>query len=244
MITMSYDLHTHSTYSDGKDTLAVNIETAISRGLTKIGLTDHAYCHMSEGIRLKKMDQYIKDAYAMKAAYKDDIEVLVGMEYNILNLNGDTDILDAYKDAIELKLLGVHKAARYSNFKSYYYFLFIQIAQRARRRADVVQAVTDAHIKAFERYKIDIFAHPGSLAKLDVGRLAEVCAAKNIKMEINARHQDWTESDVRAALDTKVEFILGSDAHWAKAVGEHGYADAFIRKHGIPLNRVVNAADA
>ena len=219
------------------------MKTAISRGLKKIGLTDHAYRHQTEGVRLKKMDQYIREAYAMKDAYKNDIEVLVGMEFNLLDLDGGTDIMKEYQDAIELKLLGVHKAARYSDAKSCYYLLLIQALKNARRRSDVVNAVTGAYLKAIERYPVDIIAHPAYVAKINIGKLAKACADKHIKLEINARHQNWSDDEVRAALDTNVEFILGSDAHRARAIGVHGYADRFIRTHGIPLDRVVNAAD-
>ena len=36
-----YDLHTHSTYSDGTNTVAQNVALAVERGLAGIGVTDH-----------------------------------------------------------------------------------------------------------------------------------------------------------------------------------------------------------
>jgi len=38
---LNYDLHTHSTYSDGKGSLHDNIHAAEAMGLSHIALTDH-----------------------------------------------------------------------------------------------------------------------------------------------------------------------------------------------------------
>ena len=241
---MRYDLHTHSTYSDGKDTLEANIEAAIKKGLTKIGLTDHAYRHQLEGVPLGRLDDYLSEAYALKEKYKKDIDVIVGMEFNLLDIEGRVDIPKGYEKAFELKLLGSHKAARYGDMKSYYYLLMVQALKKERQPKKVIEIATGAYIKAVERYKIDILAHPGYVTRVDMGRLAAVCEKTGTLIEINARHQNMTDTDIRAVLDTGAKFILGSDGHRPEAIGVHEYADRFIKANDIPLERIVNADEA
>ena len=42
------DLHTHSTYSDGKASPEEVILSAIGKGLSEIGLSDHSYTFFDE----------------------------------------------------------------------------------------------------------------------------------------------------------------------------------------------------
>lgn len=63
-----YDLHTHSTCSDGTNTITENVKLALDRGLTGIAITDH---DTTEG-------------YAEAAAAADgaDLEIVTGIEFS------------------------------------------------------------------------------------------------------------------------------------------------------------------
>jgi predicted metal-dependent phosphoesterase TrpH len=63
-----YDLHTHSTCSDGTNTITDNVELALARGLTGIAITDH---DTTEGYE-----------EAISAADGADLEVVTGIEFS------------------------------------------------------------------------------------------------------------------------------------------------------------------
>ena len=241
---MDFDPHTHSTFSDGKNTLEENILAGVGKGLKKIALTDHAYLHMAYGVSMRRLDEYLKEAYELKKAYNRDIEVLVGMEFNLLDTEGNIDIPLGYADEFELKLIGVHKLTKYSNFKSIVYMMGYQLFDKIRYSRKVLDINTKSYIAAIENNDIDIVAHPSNIARVDFKALAETCERTNTLLEINARHPDLRKGDVEKVLETKANFILGSDSHRAESIGECGYGSRFIEENSIPLNRVVNAFDA
>jgi len=39
----NFDLHVHSTFSDGVDTPEDIVKTALEHGMTRIGISDHSY---------------------------------------------------------------------------------------------------------------------------------------------------------------------------------------------------------
>lgn len=241
MIKMTFDLHTHSGYSDGKNTMEENIVSAIEKGLVKIGITDHAYRHTAYGVKRHALDGYLKNAMDLKKAYRKEIEVLVGLEFDLIDLDGHIDIPSGYEDAFDIKLLGVHKATRYSDFKSFSYLLAAQTSNQIRYSKKVMEANTQAFVAAVAQYDIDVLVHPNYITKVDMGKVAKACAAKGTLLEINARHEDMTKADMTAVLATDVKFVLGSDAHKAAHIGRHGYVERFIKDHGLNITRIVNA---
>ena len=76
------DLHTHSTYSDGKASPEEVILAAIDKGLSEIGLSDHSYTFFDESYCMKKerVEAYKAELAALKAKYAGKISVLCGVE--------------------------------------------------------------------------------------------------------------------------------------------------------------------
>ena len=123
---MNYaNLHTHSTYSDGKHSPREIIEEAISKNMTAIGISDHSYTLFDKAycIKQEKNAEYIKELRALKAEYADKIDVLVGIEldgfsegYNkadfdyvigschYINFDGDYRSVDSSLDGVLLAI--------------------------------------------------------------------------------------------------------------------------------------------
>jgi histidinol-phosphatase (PHP family) len=77
------DFHTHTTFSDGKNTPSEMIERAIALGMPSIGISDHSYTRHADGWCIEgdaRTDEYIAEVNRLKAVYKDRIEVLCGIE--------------------------------------------------------------------------------------------------------------------------------------------------------------------
>ena len=76
------DLHTHTTYSDGKNTPEEMVLAAVCAGLDTIGISDHSYTAIDESycIKKEKISAYVAEISALKENYKGKIEVLCGIE--------------------------------------------------------------------------------------------------------------------------------------------------------------------
>lgn len=78
------NLHTHSTYDDGKDTPTEMIEAAIKKGFGGIGFSGHSYMFFSPSysMSLAGTEEYKKEITALKQQYKDKIDVFLGLEFD------------------------------------------------------------------------------------------------------------------------------------------------------------------
>ncbi len=81
------DLHTHSTYCDGKNTLEEMTLGAIARGCETLGFSAHSprddendWC-----IKFADVKPYVAEIKALREKYKDKIELYAGFEYDILS---------------------------------------------------------------------------------------------------------------------------------------------------------------
>lgn len=76
------NLHTHTTYSDGVNTVEENILKAIEKGFVSIGFSDHSYTEFDSTYCMKKEaeEKYRQEVYALRDKYRDKIEVYCGLE--------------------------------------------------------------------------------------------------------------------------------------------------------------------
>lgn len=89
----NFDLHVHSTFSDGNNTIEDIVKEAISRGLVKIGISDHSYTSFDESYCISKINikKYIDEIKALRKKYKDKIEVLCGIEQDFYSLESTSN---------------------------------------------------------------------------------------------------------------------------------------------------------
>ena len=76
------DLHTHTVFSDGKNTPEEMVLAAISNNMDCIGISDHSYTKMDASYALppEKIPEYQRIIGQLKEKYKDRIKVLCGIE--------------------------------------------------------------------------------------------------------------------------------------------------------------------
>ncbi len=76
------NLHTHSTYDDGKTPLRTTVEKGISLGFETVGFSGHSWMPFSPAYAMtpEKTIEYIKEANALKAEYADRIHIACGIE--------------------------------------------------------------------------------------------------------------------------------------------------------------------
>ncbi|MBR5451673.1 MAG: histidinol-phosphatase [Clostridia bacterium] len=78
------NLHTHSTYCDGKDAPEQMILAAIEKGFKSIGFSGHSYTYFDavSSMSPEGTEQYKKEIRSLAEKYKDKIKVFLGIEYD------------------------------------------------------------------------------------------------------------------------------------------------------------------
>ena len=82
---MLSNLHTHTKFSDGKNTAEEVVLHAIERGFCSIGFSDHGFTARDLTYCMKDQDGYRKEILRLKNAYKDKIQVYLGVEEDCSN---------------------------------------------------------------------------------------------------------------------------------------------------------------
>ncbi len=94
---MLQNLHTHTTFCDGKNTPREMIESALMRGFDSLGFSGHAPTAQNtswETIK-SRVEDYIREVTALKDEYREKIKIFIGFELDLYS-NGlvDTSVLD------------------------------------------------------------------------------------------------------------------------------------------------------
>ncbi len=76
-----FDLHTHTVFSDGADSAEEMVRTAVDKGLTMLGFSDHSHVDWDEcGMSLKNTEAYRKEIARLKPLWAEKITLLCGLE--------------------------------------------------------------------------------------------------------------------------------------------------------------------
>ncbi|MBR2377244.1 MAG: histidinol-phosphatase HisJ family protein [Clostridia bacterium] len=96
------NLHTHSTYCDGKDTPEEMILEALNRGFNSIGFSIHSHVSRSSTliIPLENIENFKVEIKRLKEKYKGVIDVYLGIEYDLYS--------DSFEDCYEYTIGSVH----------------------------------------------------------------------------------------------------------------------------------------
>ena len=73
------NLHTHTIFSDGKGSLRDNIESAINKGMTSLGFSDHSFtaCDTSYCMKLSDYKNYRKAISDLKVEYAEKLPIFL-----------------------------------------------------------------------------------------------------------------------------------------------------------------------
>lgn len=77
---MLANFHTHTTFSDGKNTPEEVVRYAIDKGFVSLGFSDHGYTPYDERYCMKDTAGYLAEIRRLKAKYADKIQIYLGVE--------------------------------------------------------------------------------------------------------------------------------------------------------------------
>lgn len=111
------DYHTHTVYSHGKGTIEDNVKRAIEIGLEVIAITDHGPAHVFYGLRKRDFKKMREEIDKINEKYPQ-IKVLMGVEANLISLEGDIDVPDELMKYLDILLMGYHEGVMPKDFRS------------------------------------------------------------------------------------------------------------------------------
>lgn len=235
------DYHTHTIYSHGKGTVMENALRAKEIGLKEIAITDHGFEQMAFGIKRKKVPQLIEDC--KKATLETGVKVYVGMEANLCDENGRTDMgVNDYKD-FDIFLMGIHRFVKFTRFKDFWNVLVVNALYTAFKKEaskSLIRYNTRAYINSIEKYPIDAVTHLNFLCFCDVAEVAKAARDNGTYIELNSKKVHLSDEQLEKVRDTGVRFIVDSDAHSVDRIGDTKLVDELLSRVEVPRERIDN----
>jgi putative hydrolase len=228
------DYHTHTRYSHGRGTIRDNVAQAAALGLEAIAITDHGPGSIFVG--LKRGLEQIKDE-AKACADEFGIQVLVGLEANIVDLEGHIDIETSIIEELDILLVGLHHWVWPRNLQALCHFYgAVPLGWPGIREKN-----TEALIGAIRRYPVTCITHPGLKMAIDTAQLACAAVGYGTALEINTSHRQVDVDYIQVAAGTGVDFLINSDAHTPQRVGDFAWGVELVERSGLPWERVRNS---
>lgn len=236
-----WDLHTHTTYSHGKGSIEDNVKVAVKKGLKKIAISDHGPGHRGYGIKRAKIKEMRREIEELKPRYPE-IEILLGVEANVINKSGALDVTKEEFGLFDLVLAGYHYGAfdesPVHDLGVHAKNLFFQGLHTTSPRQKRMN--TDLMLKAVYENDILYITHPGAKYEIYMEEVAKACSERGIWMEVNNSHPFLTTEQIALCAGYDVTFVIGSDAHVPHKVGCCEMAVERFRDSGVDPKRIIN----
>jgi DNA polymerase (family 10) len=197
------DLHTHSTYSDGLDTLETMVHRAVAIGHEYIAITDHSERANAARTVSRAGIARQRDEIARLRERYPGITILHGVEVDVMP-DGRLDFSDDVLASLDIVLASVHDPAG-------------QDARQLTRRS----------IAALRHPLVNVLSHPANQLvgrrsgyPLDFDALYAAAAETGTALEIDGApgHLDLDGEHARAAVAAGVTVTIDSDCHRARAL--------------------------
>jgi DNA polymerase (family X) len=220
------ELHAHSTYSDGRSSLAEMVAAARARGYHYFAFTDHSQSLGVTGGMSPDTWHAQRAELAQVRAQFPDMLILQGAEVEV-RADGTLDYPDELLAEMDIVVAAVHVSHRQPRE---------QITQRA------LNALRNPHV--------DVLAHPsGRLierrapSEVDLDRVIEEAAQTGCALEINANpvRLDLDDVHARRAVELGVPLVINTDAHSPADMDYLEYGVAVARRAWAGPDNVLNA---
>lgn len=223
------ELHTHSTWSDGKVSIRDMVLAAIEHNYKCIAITDHSHgLGIVQGLHPEDIQRQRKEIDEVQNEFGDNIRILQGIEVEI-KADGTLDYSDDILSSLDIVIASLHVSLRQPKE---------QITQR------LLNAVNNPHV--------DIIGHPtGRLlperegADLDMELILKTAAKTGVAMEINAhpKRLDLDDIHARRAIELGIPISINTDAHHPDQLDLIQYGIWTGRRGWVEPKNVLNTWD-
>lgn len=219
------ELHAHSTWSDGRNSIAEMAQAAQERGYEYIAITDHSpSLRVAGGVAVSDLKKKKKQIDELNGRFKN-FRILYGTEVEI-DSDGNLDYNDATLSEFDIVIAAIHSGFEQSKFK-----------------------LTQRLLKAIQNKYVHIIAHPTGvhLGKRDPYEIdfKEICKAASDTqtfLEINSfpLRLDLNSANVYFAKNQGVKFVINTDAHGLEHLDFMKYGIAVARRGWLEAKDVFN----
>jgi DNA polymerase (family 10) len=219
------DVHMHSTWSDGRETLETMVAACVERGYEYMAITDHSKAlAMTNGLDARRLRlQWLEVAEV--AARHPEIHLLRGMEVDIL-ADGTLDLEDEMLFGLDIVLVSLHS------------------------RFDLPRAEqTERVLKALEHPAVQVFAHPtGRLLNrrkpvdMEVDTVLRRAAELGVAVELNCNPDrlDLKDTHLMRARELGCKIVINTDAHRPHHLDLATYGIEQARRAWLSPEHVIN----
>lgn len=237
------DYHTHTFYSSGsfnskhaKGSIMENALVAKQKGLKEIGITEHGLGHKLYHLKRSNIVKMREEIEMAKKA--SQINVLLGIEANIISSSGDIDMTKEEIEMFDYIVVGFHQFARAKSVKEFFKFFLPNLLGIKTKKIKTQNTL--ALISAMKKYPIKFISHPGVKMPVYMEEVINTAIETNTMLEINGKRIAYTKSDIELINKNNIKLIINSDAHSAKSVAEVNKPLNFIIKNKIEINKINN----
>ncbi|MFH1462692.1 MAG: DNA polymerase/3'-5' exonuclease PolX [bacterium] len=196
------DLHCHSNWNGGADSIELMARTAQELGYQYLGIADHTkFLRIENGLDEKKLARQRKEIDKLNTKYKiqnTKFRLLQGCEANILK-DGSIDIKEEALKKLDYAIAGIHSSLKMEK-----------------------ENMTERIIRALKNPNIDILSHPtGRILKkrdeyqCDFDKILKAAKEYNVALEINSYPErlDLNDQNIRKAKAAGVKMAINTDSH-------------------------------
>ncbi|MBI3960710.1 MAG: DNA polymerase/3'-5' exonuclease PolX [Chloroflexi bacterium] len=223
------ELHSHTTFSDGKGTIAEMAEAARSAGYRYWNVSDHSIgLGVTQGVDAAGLAEQRAEIDRLNTGYAAagvDFRLLLGTEVEVL-ADGTLGLPDGVLATLDVVVASIHTGLRQER-----------------------ESITERCLKAVRNPHVDILGHPtGRLigrrepSEIDLERVLQACAETGTIVEINAHPSrlDLSGPYARRAVELGCKLVINCDAHSREDIDLLPYGIHTARRGWITAADVIN----
>jgi DNA polymerase (family 10) len=223
------DLHMHTTWSDGRDSVQHMVLAAKQLGYEYVAITDHSEGAFASRKLLALEIPMQREEIEMLRSRIHGIEILHGIEVDIMH-DGSLDFSDEQLHGFDIVLASLHDDRGHDGIR-----------------------LTERYLRAMEHPLVNIITHPANRSPalsdgydLDFDRLFQAAVETGTAMEVDGApgHLDMDGALVRRAAAAGVTIAIDSDCHRAEALARQmRFGIGTARRGWVEPHHVLNARD-
>ncbi|HEV2852941.1 MAG TPA: DNA polymerase/3'-5' exonuclease PolX [Thermoanaerobaculia bacterium] len=219
------DLHMHSTWSDGRNSIEEMAEACAARGYEYMVISDHSKSlAMTGGLDAYRLRQQWAEIDEVRARHPE-IQILKAMEVDILG-DGSLDLEDEMLAGLDLVLVSLHS------------------------RFDLPSdQQTERVLRALEHPEVNVFCHPTARiinrrkgVEMDLDTVLRRAAELGVAVELNSspNRLDLRDSHLKLAKELGCKVVIDTDAHRIRELDLMRYGVEQARRAGLEPGDVLN----
>ena len=220
------DLHTHSDWDGGANSIEEMARAAQKMGYEYIGIADHTkFLRIEHGLDERKLKRRNQEIDKLNRKFKN-FKILKGCEANIMN-DGSIDIKNDSLAELDYVIAGIHSSFKMSKEK-----------------------MTERMIRAMKNPHVDIISHPtGRILKkrdeyqIDFDKILRAAKETGTALEISAwpERLDLNDQNIRRAKIAGVKMAINTDSHHQDHLRFMEFGIAQARRGWAEKSDIINA---